>query len=57
VSLLAVEELLYRAKLVGIQNFRSLEAPVIAAAIYWVLTIVFSYFQQRLEVRMARGDR
>lgn len=57
VSLLAVEELLYRAKLVGIQNFRSLESLVIAAAIYWILTIVFSYFQQRLELRMARGDR
>ena len=57
VSLLAVEELLYRAKLVGIQNFRTLESLVIAAAIYWILTIVFSYFQQRLELRMARGDR
>ena len=57
VSILAVEELLFRSQLVGRQNFRSLEALVIAAAMYWVLTIVFSYFQQRLELRMARGDR
>jgi polar amino acid transport system permease protein len=57
VSILAVEELLFRAQLVGRQNFRSLEALVIAAALYWILTIVFSYFQQRLESRMARGDR
>jgi polar amino acid transport system permease protein len=57
VSILAVEELLFRSQLVGRQNFRSLEALVIAAAMYWILTIVFSYFQQRLELRMARGDR
>jgi polar amino acid transport system permease protein len=57
VSILAVEELLYRSRLVGGQNFRSLEALLIAAAIYWMLTIVFSYVQQRLERRMARGDR
>jgi ABC-type amino acid transport system permease subunit len=57
VSILAVEELLFRAKLIGGQNFRSLETLVIAAGIYWVLTMVFSYFQQRLEQRMARGDR
>ena len=57
VSILAVEELLYRAQLVGRQNFRSLEALIIAAAFYWVLTIVFSHFQHRLERWMARGDR
>jgi polar amino acid transport system permease protein len=57
VSILAVEELLFRSQLVGRQNFRSLEALIIAAAIYWILTILFSYVQQRLERRMARGDR
>ena len=57
VSILAVEELLFRARLVGQQNFRSLEALFIAAAIYWILTILFSHFQQRLERWMARGDR
>jgi polar amino acid transport system permease protein len=57
VSILAVEELLFRARLVGQQNFRSLEALIIAAAIYWILTIAFSQVQQRLERRMARSDR
>jgi polar amino acid transport system permease protein len=57
VSVLAVEELLFRARLVGQQHFRSLEALVIAATIYWILTIVFSHFQQRLERWMARSDR
>ena len=28
-----------------------------AALVYWVLTIIFSYYQERLEQRMARGDR
>jgi polar amino acid transport system permease protein len=57
VSVIAVQELLWRAQNVGRQNFRTLEALLIAALVYWVLTIVFSYFQERLERRMARGDR
>lgn len=57
VSILAVEELLFRSQLVGRQNFRSLEALVIAAGVYWALTIAFSTVQQWLERRMARGDR
>ena len=57
VSILAVEELLFRSRLIGGQNFRSLETLLIAAAVYWILTITFSYFQERLERRMARGDR
>jgi polar amino acid transport system permease protein len=57
VSFIAVQELLWRAQNVGRQNFRSLEALLIAALVYWILTIVFSYFQERLERRMARGDR
>ena len=57
VSTIAVQELLWRASQVGTQNFRSLEALLIAAGVYWVLTIVFSFFQERLERRMARGDR
>jgi ABC-type amino acid transport system permease subunit len=25
--------------------------------VYWALTLVFSFFQDKLEKRMARGDR
>lgn len=57
VSVIAVQELLWRAQNVGRQNFRTLEALLIAALVYWVLTIIFSFFQERLERRMARGDR
>ncbi len=57
VSTISVTELLWRASAVGTRNFRTLQALLIAAAIYWALTIIFSFFQERLERRMARGDR
>ena len=57
VSIISVTELLWRAQSVGTRHFRTLEALIIAATIYWGLTIIFSFFQERLERRMARGDR
>ncbi len=57
VSLLGVQELLWRAQRVGTQNFRALEALLVAALVYWILTIVFSLLQDRLEKRMAESDR
>ena len=57
VYVLGVQELLWRARTIGTANFRSLETLLLAAAVYWVLTIILSYFQERLEQRMARGDR
>jgi polar amino acid transport system permease protein len=57
VSYMSVEELLWRAQRVGQSNFRSLETLLIAAAIYWMLTIVLSILQDRLEKRMAESDR
>jgi polar amino acid transport system permease protein len=52
-----VQETLWRAQKVGRANFKSLEALLIAAIFYWIMTIIFSYFQARLERHMARGDR
>jgi polar amino acid transport system permease protein len=57
VSLIGVQELLWRARTVGTANFRALETLLLAAGVYWILTMVFSYFQERLERRMARSDR
>jgi polar amino acid transport system permease protein len=57
VSTIAVQELLWRAQNVGRQNFRTLEALLIAALVYWALTIIFSFFQEHVERRMARSDR
>jgi polar amino acid transport system permease protein len=57
VMIVGIQELLWRAQRVGSANFRSLETLLLAAAVYWVLTIIFSVVQERLERRMARSDR
>jgi polar amino acid transport system permease protein len=57
VSLMTVQELLWRAQRVGQSNFRSLETLLLAALVYWSLTIAFSIVQDRLEKRMAESDR
>jgi len=57
VSFITVQELLWRARTVGSANFRSLETLLLAAVVYWILTIIFSFFQERMEKRMARSDR
>jgi len=57
VSTIAVQELLWRARAAGTQTFNTLQAFLLAALVYWIVTIVFSFFQERLERRMARGDR
>ena len=57
VSIITVQELLWRAQRVGRAEFQTIPAILIAALAYWILTILFSIFQERLERRMARGDR
>jgi polar amino acid transport system permease protein len=57
VSVVAVQELLWRAQAAGRPTFQSMQTLLVAAVVYWVLTIVFSFFQNRLERRMAVGDR
>jgi polar amino acid transport system permease protein len=51
----ATAEIFRRAQLVGKADFKNLEAYVLVAAMYWALTALFSFFQQRLESRMATG--
>ncbi|HEU4527593.1 MAG TPA: amino acid ABC transporter permease [Actinomycetota bacterium] len=48
-------EIFRRAQLVGKASFRNLEALIVAAMIYWLLTTVFQYFQTRLEKRLSKG--
>jgi len=48
-------EVFRRAGLVGKADFKNLEALVLAAALYWGLTIIFTFFQRRLETRVSRG--
>ncbi|HEX6332066.1 MAG TPA: amino acid ABC transporter permease [Actinomycetota bacterium] len=48
-------EIFRRATLLGRADFRPLEGLLVAAAAYWILTTIFSYFQGRLERRMSKG--
>jgi len=52
-----VWELLWRARKVGIANFRMLEALLVAAAFYWLITIIFSAIQARIEAYVTKGRR
>jgi polar amino acid transport system permease protein len=52
-----VHELMWRATKVGRAQFNNLEALIIAAVFYWILTLILSYFQNRIESGMSKGDR
>jgi polar amino acid transport system permease protein len=57
ISVIGVQELLWRAQAAGRPTGQSFQTILVAAAIYWVMTLVLSSFQVRLERRMAQGDR
>jgi polar amino acid transport system permease protein len=57
VSVMGAWELTFRAEKIGRQYFRSLETFLIAAAFYWILTVVFQFLQGKLETYMARSER
>ncbi len=57
VYVMGVWELTFRAQKIGRQNFRNMETFLIAAAFYWVLTVIFQFLQGKLEDYMARGER
>lgn len=52
-----VQEILWLAQKSGRREFRNMEALLIAALWYWVMTIIFTALQSRLERHMARGER
>jgi polar amino acid transport system permease protein len=52
-----VHELMWRATKVGRAHFRNLEALIIAAVFYWLMTLVLTALQSRLESRMSKGER
>jgi len=57
VSTITVHETLFMAQRIGRSAFEPIAALIIAGAVYWTLTIIFSFFQERLERRLARSDR
>ena len=55
VSTIGVQELLWKAQVAGRPTFQSMQTLIIAALVYWAMTIVFSHFQSRLERRHGDG--
>jgi ABC-type amino acid transport system permease subunit len=51
----ASAEIFRRGQLLGKADFKNLEAYLACALLYWGLTAIFSFFQRRLENRVARG--
>jgi polar amino acid transport system permease protein len=51
-----VREILWRAQRVGRASFKNLEALVIAALFYWILTLIFTAIQARVEARFQNGE-
>jgi polar amino acid transport system permease protein len=52
---LAQAEMFRRASYIGTSEFKSMEALLVAAGMYWTLTGIFTFFQRRLEARLERG--
>jgi polar amino acid transport system permease protein len=52
-----VHEVMWRATKMGRAQFNNLEALIMAAVFYWVMTIILSYIQGIIESRLAKGDR
>src|SRR5215211_2532215 len=52
-----VHELMWNAVKVGRAQFRSLEALIMAAIFYWLMTLILSYLQSIIESRLSKGDR
>jgi polar amino acid transport system permease protein len=52
-----VHELMWRAVKVGRAQFHNLEALIMAAIFYWVMTLFLTAIQSRIEARLSKGDR
>jgi polar amino acid transport system permease protein len=52
-----VHEVMWRATRVGRAQFHNLEALIMAAVFYWLMTLLLSYLQNIIETRLAKGDR
>ncbi|HYO41672.1 MAG TPA: amino acid ABC transporter permease [Candidatus Limnocylindrales bacterium] len=57
ISAIGVQEILWKAQAAGRPTYQSMQTLLVAALVYWGMTLVFSYFQARLEKRQAVGDR
>ena len=55
VSVMGVWEITYRANRFGRKDSKFMEMFILAACLYWILTIVSSWLEERLEKRMAHA--
>lgn len=55
VSVMGVWEITYRANRFGRKDSKFMEMFILAAALYWILTIVSSWIEERLEKRLAHA--
>lgn len=51
-----VHEVMWRATKVGRAQFHNLEALIMAAIFYWIMTLILTSLQSRIETRLSRGD-
>jgi polar amino acid transport system permease protein len=52
-----VHELMWRSVKVGRAQFHNLEALIMAAIFYWLMTLLLTAVQSRVESKLGRGDR
>lgn len=52
-----VHEVMWRATKVGRAQFHNLEALIVAAIFYWIMTLILTSLQSRVEARLSKGDR
>ncbi|MDP1544662.1 MAG: amino acid ABC transporter permease [Anaerolineales bacterium] len=52
-----VHEVMWRATRVGRAQFNNLEALIMAALFYWLMTLLLTYVQSIIEARLSKGDR
>jgi polar amino acid transport system permease protein len=52
-----VHEVMWRATRVGRAQFNNLEALIMAAVFYWIMTIILTYAQGIIETRLSKGER
>jgi len=57
VSIVGIWEVTYRASRFARKDSKFMEMFLLAAAIYWVLTIISEWIQGRLEARMAESEK
>jgi len=57
VSFMGAQEMFWRAQKIGRQRFRSMETLLVAAAFYWIMTMVFETIQRRIEGQLGRSER